>query len=268
MLKQNNNELLSYTTYTKSEHENWIVFVHGAGGSSKTFSRQIAAFKNHFNLVLPDMRHHGGSQDIELLSEDNMSFDIVGRDILQLMDHLNIRTAHFIGVSMGSIVIRMIEQLAPERIESIIIGGGVMKLNTRTHILFRTGLFFSKWLPYHRLYQMVAHILMPKENHAIARKLFIREAAKVKKEAFKSWLSLISGLKSRLDELFDVPLKVPTLMITGTQDFAFVNDIREYANLFPSIKVTEIPKCGHVCNIEKADLFNKLSLEFLLSFKS
>ncbi|MGB0975633.1 MAG: alpha/beta fold hydrolase [Prolixibacteraceae bacterium] len=265
---QENKELLSFKTYTQPEHKNWIVFVHGAGGSSKTFSRQIAAFKKHFNLLLPDMRHHGDSQDMELLDENNMSFDIVANDILHLMDHLNIKKAHFIGISMGSIIIRLIEQMSPDRIQSIIIGGGVMKLNTKTHILFKTGLFFSHFLPYHKLYQMVAHILMPKENHAIARKLFIREASKVQKEAFRSWLSLISGLKRKLDDLFKVPMNVPTLMITGTQDFAFIEDIRKYANLFPFVKVTEIPKCGHVCNIENAEVFNRRSLEFLLNFKS
>ncbi|QZE14923.1 alpha/beta hydrolase [Halosquirtibacter laminarini] len=268
MRKQENKEQLSYTTYTHPDHKRWIVFVHGAGGSSKTFSRQIAAFKKHFNLLLPDMRHHGGSQDLELLSKEEMSFDVVGQDILSLMDDLGIETAHFIGISMGAIVIRMVEQLAPERIDSIIIGGGVMKLNRRTHILFRAGLFFSKLIPYHQLYKMVAHILMPRENHAVARRLFVREAGKVKKEAFKSWLSLISGLKNKLDDLFIKPLAVPTLMITGAQDFAFLDDVREYASLFPFVRMAEIPKCGHVCNIEKADLFNKHSLDFLLSFKS
>lgn len=257
-------DTLSYEKYTQPLHKEWIVFVHGAGGSSRTFGRQVAAFRKHFNLLLPDLRDHGNSKEVSPSAKDNFSFEVIARDILKLMDSLNIEQAHFIGVSMGSVIIRVIEEIKPDALLSIIIGGGIMKLNRRTHLLFKSGAFLSNFLPYHKLYQLVAWILMPYENHKVARRLFVREAAQIQTEAFKVWLGLLTDLKKRLDKNFNKPLKSPTLMIIGSQDFAFIDESINYTKKFPFVDLHIVPKCGHVCNIEQPDEFNRHSLNFLL----
>ena len=42
----------------------WLVFVHGAGGSIRTWKYQIEAFQPHYRLLLIDLRDHGFSKDI------------------------------------------------------------------------------------------------------------------------------------------------------------------------------------------------------------
>ena len=42
----------------------WLVFVHGAGGSIRTWKYQIEAFRPHYRLLLIDLRDHGFSKDI------------------------------------------------------------------------------------------------------------------------------------------------------------------------------------------------------------
>ncbi|MBN1822013.1 MAG: alpha/beta hydrolase [Prolixibacteraceae bacterium] len=259
---------LSYEKYTKPGHKQWIVFVHGAGGSSKTFGRQIAAFKKHFNLLLPDLQDHGNSKEFVNSDNEKLSFTQVARNVVKLLDELGINEAHFLGVSMGSLIIREIENMRPDLILSIVIGGGIMNLNRRTHLLFKTGVILSNFIPYHKLYQLVAWILMPYENHKVARRLFIREAKTIHTEAFKVWLGLLAELKYKLDLYFNIPLKKPTLMIMGGQDFAFLEHSIKYSKKFPFINLQILPKCGHVCNIEQADEFNLRSLEFLLALQS
>ena len=67
----------------------WLVFVHGAGGSIRTWKFQIDAFAPHFRLLLIDLRDHGYSKDI-LPEFPAYDFDIVAKDILVLTDHLGI----------------------------------------------------------------------------------------------------------------------------------------------------------------------------------
>ncbi len=259
---------LSYEQYTNPRHKEWIVFIHGAGGSSKTFGRQIAAFRKHFNLLLPDLQDHGNSKDFSLDKESKLTFKKIAKPVTELLDELNIKEAHFIGVSMGSIIIREIEQNRPELIKSIILGGGILNLKRQTHLLFKTGALLSNIIPYHKLYQLVAWILMPYENHKVARRLFVKEAKQIKNEAFKVWLGLLSELKHKLDNYFNIPLNKPTLMIMGSQDFAFLDHVIAYVKKFPLIDLHIVPKCGHVCNIEKAEEFNKKCLSFLLNFNN
>ncbi len=257
-------KILSYEKHTKPEHKDWIVFIHGAGGSSKTFTRQIAAFRKHFNLLLPDLQDHGNSKDLELTKDNKITFDEIAHNVVNLLDKLGIVEAHFLGISMGSIIIRVIEDLRPSLIKSIVIGGGIMKLNRRTHLLFKSGVFLSSFIPYHKLYQLVAWILMPYENHKVARRLFVREAAGIKHEAFKVWLGLLAELKYKLDSYFNLPIYKPTLMIMGSEDFAFLKDSISYSEKFKFIHFQVLQRCGHVCNIEKSEEFNKQSLNFLL----
>ena len=257
-------ELLSYEKFTKPEHKNWIVFIHGAGGSSKTFGRQVAAFRKHFNLLLPDLQDHGNSKDLKLTKDQKITFDEIAHNVINLLDELQITEAHFLGISMGSIIIRVIEDMRPSLIKSIVIGGGIMKLNRRTHLLFKSGVFLSKFIPYHKLYQLVAWILMPYENHKVARRLFVREAANIKHEAFKVWLGLLAELKYKLDTYFNLPMHKPTLMIMGSEDFAFLKDSIIYSEKFKFIHFQILQKCGHVCNIEQSEAFNQQSLDFLL----
>ena len=169
-------ETLSYEKYTRHNTKGWIVFIHGAGGSSKTFSRQIGAFRKHFNLLLPDLQDHGNSKDFKMEGASTLTFTKIASNVIDLIDKLGIKQAHFIGVSMGSIIIREIEQLRPSLVESIILGGGVLNLKYQTHLLFKTGAFLSDYISYHKLYQLVAWILMPYENHKVARRVFVREA--------------------------------------------------------------------------------------------
>ena len=42
-----------------NQKEEWIVFVHGIGGSTKTWKKQIDDFSEHYNLLLLDLPGHG-----------------------------------------------------------------------------------------------------------------------------------------------------------------------------------------------------------------
>ena len=83
----------------------WLVFVHGAGGSIRTWKFQIDAFAPALSLLLIDLRDHGYSKDI-LPEFPAYDFDIVAKDILVLTDHLGIEKAHFMSLSIGSVILQ------------------------------------------------------------------------------------------------------------------------------------------------------------------
>jgi len=53
--------LLSYTIYNHPTSTEWVTFVHGAGGSSSIWFKQIRFFQKDFNVLLLDLRGHGKS---------------------------------------------------------------------------------------------------------------------------------------------------------------------------------------------------------------
>ena len=56
--------MIYYTKYVSDNSNNrkWITFVHGAGGSSTIWFKQIKYFSKKYNLLLLDLRGHGDSE--------------------------------------------------------------------------------------------------------------------------------------------------------------------------------------------------------------
>jgi pimeloyl-ACP methyl ester carboxylesterase len=78
-------------------------------------------FKKHFNVLLVDLRWHGKSKPAISEEDRNYSFDEVAMDVIRIMDYYHIKKAHLVGISLGCVVIRAIDKLAPGRAESIIL---------------------------------------------------------------------------------------------------------------------------------------------------
>ena len=90
--------MLNYQIENRNSNK-WLVFVHGIGGSTKTWKKQINDFKD-YNLLLLDLPGHGGSQ----LQNFIVNIKNVNKAIKETLDSLNITNADFIALSLGSLV--------------------------------------------------------------------------------------------------------------------------------------------------------------------
>ena len=105
--------LLSYKKYILREDAEWITFVHGAGGSSAIWHKQIKAFKDDFNLLFIDLRGHGKSNGLSLPKEYNLDYST--KDIVDVIDSLKIKVSSFMGVSLGTILVAKMAQDFPKK---------------------------------------------------------------------------------------------------------------------------------------------------------
>lgn len=255
-------DILHYELHRVGPGVPWMVFVHGAGGSIRTWQKQTAFFKDKFNLLVVDLRDHGDSKNLTT-AVTTFGFDTVALEVLHTMDALHVKAAHFVGVSMGSIIIRHIEQLAPERVSSVVLAGGIFKMSRKINGLVFSAKLLTPVLPFHTLYRIFALILLPKRNHAASRKLFIREARKLHKKEVKKWLGLIRRLNRTLHEMFHHRMKAPCLIVMGEEDHVFLEPAKQYVNRYREVLLETIEKCGHVCNIESPAEFNRRCLHFI-----
>ena len=106
--------MIAYTTYENKNTTEWVTFVHGAGGSSSIWFKQIRDFQKHFNVLLLDLRGHGSSQPtIKEAFQKKYTFSALANDILEVLDHLKIEKTHFVGISLGTILIRQLVKCIP-----------------------------------------------------------------------------------------------------------------------------------------------------------
>ena len=258
--------MLFHKTYIIGDDKDWVVFIHGAGGSSSIWFQQIKAFRSKFNLLLVDLRGHGKSKDFfEQYYNNEYTFESVSHDVLEVIDHLGIQKAHFVGVSLGTIIIRQIAEMAPERVYSGVLCGAITRLDIGSRVLVQLGNWFKKLIPYMWLYRLFAWIIMPRSRHKKARHLFIQEAKKLYQKEFIRWFGLTKRLNPLLRFFKEKDTPVPFLYIMGDQDHMFLSAAKTIVRLHKHSTLEVVSNCGHVCNVEQPNTFNRMAIKYLQS---
>ena len=259
--------MINYTIYKNDSSSEWVTFVHGAGGSSSIWFKQIRDFQKHFNVLLLDLRGHGNSnQQIQTAFKQKYTFKSIATDVVEVIEHLKIESSHFVGISLGSIVIRQLAEMYPLRVKSMILGGAILKMNFRSQILMKLGNTFKYVLPYLVLYKFFAFVIMPKKNHKQSRLLFINEAKKLYQKEFIKWFKLTSEINPVLRWFRQKELTIPTLYIMGQEDYMFLPAVKlVVAEHVKTAKLFIIQNCGHVVNVEQPLIFNQEVISFIKS---
>ncbi|KHF40012.1 alpha/beta fold hydrolase [Halalkalibacter okhensis] len=252
--------MLYYKTYEISPKHEWIVMIHGLGGSSTIWYKQIKDLRKHFNLLLVELRGHGKSPKTE---DERYTFAQSSKDVVEVMNYLNIKKAHFLGISLGSIVIRNIAYSFPEKVKSMILGGLIIGFNLRSRLLITAGNLVKKQIPYMWLYHLFAWIMMPRKEHKESRQLFGREAKRMNQMEFIKWFRVTRDVDTNHQEIQNTDLKIPTLCIMGENDYMFLPKVQKEMNQTFTGQLLVIEESGHVCNVEAHEHFNKASLEFI-----
>ena len=258
--------MINYTIYNNKNSSEWVTFVHGAGGSSSIWFKQIRDFKKHFNILLLDLRGHGKSNyRLKNVFKKKYTFSSISEDIIDILYKEKIKKSHFIGISLGTILIRKIAEMNPKMVKSMIMGGAIMKLNFRSVFLIKLSSVFKSIVPYMWIYRALAFIIMPYKNHRESRNLFIKEAKKLYQKEFLRWFRLTAEVNPLLRLFRQIELPIPTLYVMGAEDYMFLESIKILTKKHRHSKLHIIPKCGHVVNVEKPLDFNESSISFLKS---
>lgn len=240
-----------------------MVFIHGAGGSMVTWKYQVEAFRPFFNLLLIDMRDHGYSKDLEP-HYSSYDFDIVCDDILRVIDHVAVKEAHFLALSLGSIILQRLSDRRPDMMHSMIMAGGVFKADWRIHLFAHAGKFLSYFVPFRWIYDTFIIIVLPRANHRKSRRLYRIQSKKLSPKEFLKWLGLYRDFFKVVKKFYRRRLSTASLIVMGGQDHVFLNAAKRFsAKQSHLAELVILEGCGHLCNLEATDRFNQAVLRYL-----
>ncbi len=262
---ENNRSRLYYKTYIhQSPEAPWVTLIHGVGGSSIVWYKQLRDFSKYFNVLVVDLRGHGKSRDLfaAYMGRD-YTFEDISLDVLDVLDHLEIRKSHFIGVSLGTILIRVIAELDPERVVSMTLAGAITRLNIRSRFLVQIAKVFKPVIPFMWLYRLFARILMPNKKHKESRYIFIKEAQKIYRREINRWFKLLRNVNPLLQYHVEQNPSIPTLYLMGEEDHLFLQPVRELVKHNDMASLITIKNSGHVCNVDQPQAFNKHAIHFI-----
>ncbi len=258
--------MLHYKSYTRKEERPWIVMIHGAGGSIEVWYRQIGDFARHFNLLLVELSGHGESAQKRESRRLLFDFATEADEVMRVVDHVGIQRAHFMGLSLGSIVVRFIAERYPTRVSSMVLAGAVTELCWESRILLRMANLVKHIVPYDLMKWVIAKVLMPQQRYKGSAALFLRSARRLSFDNFLKVFKMVSTLNKQVGSLFHERLTIPTLYLTGADDYLFLPQVHLAAHEGgEQAEMVIVPNAGHVCNIDNKHFFNAASINFFLN---
>lgn len=221
---------------------------------------QIADLSRDFRVLRYDFRGHGGSS----VPAGAYSLDRLGRDVVELLDALDLQRVHFLGLSLGGFVGQWLGIHAPERIDRLILSNTSSHLSPASYFDERIAIvrrapdmsetaetFLNNWFPARMLganEPVVAQfraMLMTIDRHGLAG-LF----AAVRDADLRRTVALIDR---------------PTLVIAGEHDTVTTASHGErIAMSVPGAKFVVLPAV-HLSNVECPPEFVRTVREFLLT---
>jgi 3-oxoadipate enol-lactonase len=124
------------------------------------WDQQVPELSRHFRVVRYDTRGHGASS----VPPGAYSIDRLGRDVIELMDALEIQRAHFLGLSLGGYIGQWLGIHAPERIDRLILSNtspylgpakqwdeAIASVLQSKDMTERAEIFLRNWFPAHML---------------------------------------------------------------------------------------------------------------------
>ena len=218
---------------------------------------QIAAFSTLFKVIRYDSRGHGASD----VFPGSYSLDRLGRDVIELLDELQIRSVDFCGLSMGGMVGQWLGVHAPERIQRLILCNTAAFMqptaawDARIELVNSKGmaavadLVLARWF--------TADFLNPK-NPAVARvRDMLIETDPV------GYCGCCAAIRDMDMRRLLALIERPTLILAGSEDIATpLHQSEELAAAIPQARLTVIP-AAHLANVESPELFTEAVLNFL-----
>jgi pimeloyl-ACP methyl ester carboxylesterase len=98
-----------------------IVFLHFGGSNMTMWNRVIPVFKDKYHLVLVDIKGHGKSSK----PDKEYHIDVLGKEIMEVLDFLNIYKTNIIGSSIGAEIGLSMSANYPERVLSLVCEGAL-----------------------------------------------------------------------------------------------------------------------------------------------
>lgn len=99
-----------------------LVLVYGIACIMNHWHHQIEYFSRNYKVITFDLRGHQKSNPIADMN--HLSMDHLGQDVIGLLAHLKVKSAHFAGHSFGAPLILNIHKLKPDLFKSMIFING------------------------------------------------------------------------------------------------------------------------------------------------
>ncbi len=245
-----------------------VVFGHSYLWDSKMWAPQVSALSDKYRCIVPEFWAHGDSQ---FAPETTRSLTDYARQIVALMDHLNIDEFSIVGLSVGGMWGTEVVNLVPQRVKSLVL--------MDTFVGLEPEVMHNK---YFAMLDTIAQAQVVPEAivEAVTPLFFARNAQQDSPElvnGFRQHLASLAGEQAvevvrmgkmvfgRRDQFEDIEkFALPVLIAVGQEDAPRpVLESYLMQDCIAGSELVQIPQAGHISNLEQPEFVSQMLEQFL-----
>jgi 3-oxoadipate enol-lactonase len=243
--------------YTVDGSGPWLAMSHSLACDSRMWDEQVAALSKRFRVLRFDTRGHGQTE----VTSGPYTLDMLADDAAGLLAALEVREAHWIGISMGAMIGQTLALKKGGLLKSLVLADTTSRNPPEVWPTWKERIDAAESKGMEALVEpTLARWFTP---------AYIKERPdRVKPIADMIRATPVAGyvgcchalprinLTERLGEI-----KVPVLAITGTEDASAASTKTIHENI-PGSEFVPIPSASHIANIEQPEAFNNALARF------
>ncbi|WP_016882357.1 MULTISPECIES: alpha/beta fold hydrolase [unclassified Rhodococcus (in: high G+C Gram-positive bacteria)] len=254
-----------------------VVLVHGLLGSHESWAPQISRLAKKHRVVAPDLFGHGQSDK----PSGDYSLSAHAATLRDLMDHLGISSAAFVGHSLGGGIVMQLSYLFPERVDRLcLVSSGGLGREVSVFLKAATLPGSELVLPLlasDRLRRTTENILkhlgrlglpvQPSRSATETWRSLETVSDKSSRAAFLASTRAVVGLRGQTvsaKQHFSKFESLPSLLVWGGRDKMIpASHAENLRRVVPDSRVEIFPRAGHFPQLDEPELFFRVLDEFL-----
>lgn len=235
-----------------------VLLLHGLGGSSDDWRRQVRELAVYHRVIIPDLRGFGASERREPFTIQQHA-----RDALALLDALGITRAHLVGTSMGGAIAIEVALTAPARIGALVLANtapGFTLTSWQRKRMAWLRVVVALLLGVGGVARLFGRAVFPRRSQGRLMRRFLQGASRTSRWVYLATLRSLTrwNAEKRL-----AGITAPTLVLAAEHDYTSLAEKRVWSASIPGARLVEIPHSRHHSQLDSPRRFNSEVLAFL-----
>lgn len=232
-----------------------LLFLHGSMGTGSVWKPYVPMLSNDFNIILPDVRGHGKTEN----PDTAMDLHLIADDVVALIEALKLEKPFLCGWSMGGDVSLDVAIRYPDCVSGLIVGGVTHHVSDSYFTSLKAmGVEGPGRINFEQAEKSIPQLIdLWKMEHVQSPTHWKELITQLSFEMLNPTLPAEDDIKK---------ITVPTLIVWGDRDqFLPVEDAVKLYRLISNARLAVVPNADHFVTRTKVMLFADLVKEFVLS---
>lgn len=248
------------TYYEVSGAGPWLTFSHSLATDVSMWRPQVAEFSKRFRVLTYETRGHGRSS----APQGPYSLEMLADDLKALLDALQIKQTHYVGLSMGGMIGQTFALKYPGVLSSIVLADTTSRYAPEAEAMWSQRIKTALEQGMEPLVEPTIGRWLTEPFRAAHPDRVTQVRAMIRKTPVAGYVGCCHAIPkinvtARLKEI-----KAPVLVICGEQDMGTPKEMAEEIHRnAPGSELVIIPDAAHLSNLEQPERFNQAVSAFL-----